>query len=159
MKLVRENINEKFTEDSDPVRDMGIGKEAMFKDLEKRVRIWFGWGDGEGEEEKKKFIENINVITDLVNELEKAGFDVSKMSITHADTISVRCIEVIDSNHVIAYCATKEDANILINAFKKFAIWDYNNFSIDEGERYVKVYSHEWLDDLIENRKKYKNIK
>jgi hypothetical protein len=26
MKLVREHINEKFTEESDPIRDMGIGK-------------------------------------------------------------------------------------------------------------------------------------
>ena len=31
MKLVREHINEKFTEDSDPIHDMGIGMDALFK--------------------------------------------------------------------------------------------------------------------------------
>lgn len=32
MKIVRENINEKFTEKSDPVNDMGIGNKVNFKD-------------------------------------------------------------------------------------------------------------------------------
>lgn len=36
MKLVREHINEKFTEDSDPIVDMNIGtKNQILKDLEK----------------------------------------------------------------------------------------------------------------------------
>ena len=35
MKLVREYLNEKFTEDSDPIRDMGIG---LLAELEKRYR-------------------------------------------------------------------------------------------------------------------------
>jgi hypothetical protein len=30
MKLVREHINEKFTEDSDPIKDMGIGFKDNF---------------------------------------------------------------------------------------------------------------------------------
>lgn len=34
-KFVKDILNEKFTEDSDPVRDMGIG---MLADLEKRYR-------------------------------------------------------------------------------------------------------------------------
>lgn len=33
MKLVREHINEKFTEDSDPIKDLGIGKQAIINDL------------------------------------------------------------------------------------------------------------------------------
>jgi hypothetical protein len=32
MKLVREHINEKFTEESDPIHDMGIGK-IKFEDI------------------------------------------------------------------------------------------------------------------------------
>ena len=36
MKLVKEHINEKFTKDSDPIRDMGIGIFRKFeKELEK----------------------------------------------------------------------------------------------------------------------------
>lgn len=35
MKLVREYLYEKFTEESDPIRDMGIG---MLADLEKKYR-------------------------------------------------------------------------------------------------------------------------
>jgi hypothetical protein len=31
MKLIREHINEKFTEDSDPIEDMGIGIRAKIK--------------------------------------------------------------------------------------------------------------------------------
>ena len=31
MKLVREHINEKFTDDSDPIKDMGIGKRCQIK--------------------------------------------------------------------------------------------------------------------------------
>jgi hypothetical protein len=30
MRLVREHINEKFTEDSDPIKDMGIGFDGIF---------------------------------------------------------------------------------------------------------------------------------
>ena len=33
MKLVREHINEKFKEESDPVHDLGIGMEAMLKNF------------------------------------------------------------------------------------------------------------------------------
>jgi hypothetical protein len=35
MKLVREHINEKFTEDGDPITDMGIGIDQMVKEFEK----------------------------------------------------------------------------------------------------------------------------
>ena len=31
MKLVREHINESFKEDSDPISDMGIGFDSLFK--------------------------------------------------------------------------------------------------------------------------------
>ena len=34
MKLVRENINEKFTEDSDPIEDIGIGSKHL-------IHKWF----------------------------------------------------------------------------------------------------------------------
>ena len=39
MKIVREHINEKFTEDSDPIRDMGIGIDNVVQQFLKEVEI------------------------------------------------------------------------------------------------------------------------
>jgi hypothetical protein len=39
MKVVRENINEKFTEDSDPVEDMNIGMKVKLKKFAEQVSI------------------------------------------------------------------------------------------------------------------------
>jgi hypothetical protein len=39
MKLVREYINEKFTEDSDPIHDMGIGKAGFIKRWLDKMKI------------------------------------------------------------------------------------------------------------------------
>ena len=41
MKLVKEHINEKFTEESDPIQDMNIGAEALFKTLKWGLNDWF----------------------------------------------------------------------------------------------------------------------
>jgi hypothetical protein len=38
MKLVREHINEKFSEDSDPIRDMGIGGISLDEIAKKTIR-------------------------------------------------------------------------------------------------------------------------
>jgi hypothetical protein len=35
MKLVKEHINEKFTEDSDPIEDLGIGLPAIWNNLKR----------------------------------------------------------------------------------------------------------------------------
>ena len=37
MKLVREHINEKFEEKSDPIEDMGIGAAAIYQDIKDKV--------------------------------------------------------------------------------------------------------------------------
>jgi hypothetical protein len=39
MKLVREHINEKFTEDSDPIQDMGIGSRYLIEKWLKKYGI------------------------------------------------------------------------------------------------------------------------
>jgi phosphopantetheine adenylyltransferase len=83
------------------------------------------------------------------------------MSISHVDSISVKTVSVLRSNLVIADCASEEDADILIRAIKKFSVWDYDVFRKDKGDRMISIYEGHllWLDDLIENRKKYKSIK
>lgn len=68
-------------------------------------------------------------------------------------------MRVIRGNHVIHECATQEDAEILINASEAFSMEHFPGvFSTSAGEKMVYLNSHEWLDNLIENRKKYKNI-
>jgi hypothetical protein len=39
MRIVREHINEKFVEDSDPIEDMGIGFSGIMKELKNKVRM------------------------------------------------------------------------------------------------------------------------
>jgi len=38
MKIVREHINEKFTEDSDPIKDLGIGAKFTVKEMGQKIR-------------------------------------------------------------------------------------------------------------------------
>jgi hypothetical protein len=45
MKLVRENINEKFVEDSDPIYDMGIGIKYKLDKWVSRNREWIDKDD------------------------------------------------------------------------------------------------------------------
>jgi hypothetical protein len=53
MKLVREHINEKFTEDSDPIQDMGIGSKYLI----------YKWFDSAGVDRSKYIIDNnLNII-------------------------------------------------------------------------------------------------
>lgn len=165
MKLVREHINEKFEENSDPIKDLSLGKEGMFRELEKRgVRMWFGWGNENGRNEgirnKQEVIENIVEITKLVDKLVEAGFNPKMMSISHSDALEVKTIMVIEGNSVIFHCATEEDAKMIINIAKAFSIWTYDQFRIGKGEKYVYVdpEKHKWLDNLIENREKYRNV-
>jgi hypothetical protein len=39
MKLVREHINEKFTEDSNPILDLGVGVKRLIVDWCKNMNI------------------------------------------------------------------------------------------------------------------------
>jgi len=38
MKIVREHINEKFAEDSDPIKDLGIGAKFTVKEMGQKIR-------------------------------------------------------------------------------------------------------------------------
>jgi hypothetical protein len=45
MKLVRENINEKFTEDSDPIKDLGIGMPKAGSIIFNKSKVYFTVSD------------------------------------------------------------------------------------------------------------------
>lgn len=167
-RKIKESLFEKFSEESDPVKDMGVGKLGMFKALEKRgVTMRFNWGDfikgkSEGQWEKEKVIENIYEITELVNKLEKVGFDVKQMEIRRSEQIYVTAITILRGNWTLFPCPTEEDAQLLIKLIKMFSIWDYDTFETTKssiGESIpVNPKYHKWLDNFIENREKIKKV-
>jgi hypothetical protein len=166
MKLVKERLFEKFTEDGDPIEDMGIGNIGIYKELEKRgVRFHFDWGErtdrkiSDGEIEKQLTIKNIGQITEVINKLEDVGVKPSNIRISrHNSIMLLNAFQVISSNTVIAFCASIKDAAFIIDILKKFTIREYDNLTIDTGMTTVSIdpEKHQWLDKLIENRKKYK---
>jgi ankyrin repeat protein len=74
MKLIREHINEKFTEDSDPIDDLGIGMDALIKH----------WVENEHYESYLNAREDLLCIcaehgkTDFVKHLLDKGYDVHR---------------------------------------------------------------------------------
>lgn len=71
MKLVREHINEKFTQDSDPVEDLGIGIPELIKDAPKNILF---------EDLKHEYLKNLEEHEYLKN-LEELG----NISIIHIE--------------------------------------------------------------------------
>jgi hypothetical protein len=80
MKLVREHINEKFSEEGDPVYDMGIGPEGMLEDIEKKQKKE---GDRQGikfyllnvEEDVEKAVLLLNYLFKKGNKVEEYDFN------------------------------------------------------------------------------------
>ena len=69
MKLVRENINEKFTEDSDPIDDLGIG-------MKHQIKKWLETKSYDDNEKNLLWLCAINGKTKFVKYLLDAGADV-----------------------------------------------------------------------------------
>jgi hypothetical protein len=160
VKETKKIVNEKFAEESDPIKDMKIGKEGIFNDLEKKgVTMWFSWEDGEIQ--KKRAIENIYEIKKTIDKLIKAGFKYNEIELSSSRRIRVTGIDVLKGNRVIFSCISEEDAQNIINVAKKFSVWDFDDFKTQESSFPVSIHikDHVWLDELIENREKYKNIK
>jgi len=157
MKLVREHINFKKPESKEEFKDnLGVGK---IQELEKRG-VYFNLDWDKTGEERNKVIKNIDVIEEYINKLESVGFDIKKIRISHSDGICVKVIQVLDGNRVILECPSKGDAIILIDTILKLSIYNYDQFKLDDGEATIHFTSQtdEWLNNIVENRKKYKNI-
>jgi hypothetical protein len=157
MKLIKEHI--KFERGLDPKQSMDIG---LFKSLESLgIRFNFGWRDGEGEIEKQKFINNINEMNKFIQKLISVGVDPEGMHISHSDTVEIKVVRVMNGNRVIHECISEEDAKMLIDACLALSIEGHpDQYHIDnDGEKIVYVYAHPWLDNLLENRRKYMSIK
>lgn len=159
-KYIHETLG--FNEDSDPVEDMGIGNEAIFQDLKRRgIRMEFvSYLSKDGPQNKEELIKNIREVEKLVNKLVEVGFDIKKMKLSWSSRILVNTYAAVTPVGYF-HCATEEDAQIILNTVKKFSMWDNNVFDIREESTWVYMDPdrRQWLDNLIENRKKYKNIK
>jgi hypothetical protein len=160
--IVKESIS--FERGKDPKETLDIGENSIYVKTEvfnkianSGVHIRLDW-DQSGKE-KERLIKDIYLFKELIDKLIKTGVSTNEMEISHHDSISIKTKQVMNGNWAICHCLTEEDANILIKAFQKFSINSRENFSMSEDSKYIYVYDkNEWLNDIIENRKKYKNL-
>jgi len=73
MKLVREHINERFTEEGDAVRDMGIGVGGLIKEYKKKVAKMHGWSS-------RDQVNDITAASQMVNEIGASGWRETALS-------------------------------------------------------------------------------
>jgi hypothetical protein len=165
MKLIRESIS--FERGKDPKEALDIGetniyaKTKLFDELEKTgIGINLGWSHTG--KEKERVIERIHEFIKLIDKLLNAGLNYRDMEISHYDSINIKVIQILVGNRVIHQCISKKDANILVTIIKKFTVDgnDRNDISLSIGEKFLYLDRDQtWLDNIIENREKYKNIK
>jgi hypothetical protein len=111
MKLVREHINEKFTEDSDPIADMGIGTTIInFEKLRNEVKPEIGFT------ELKFWVENILpplVGKKILGEFENVG--IKKFIIQKIDSFEKGKKIVIYKNNKIKYTVIDSNDYYIFN--------------------------------------------
>jgi hypothetical protein len=93
MKLVREHINEKFTSDSDPITDMGIGIDAISFKL-KGILLW-----GYIHKTRREYREWLNddQIIEVLNHPYSKMFNFGEGGIA----ISVKEVFFLQENHMV----------------------------------------------------------
>jgi hypothetical protein len=158
MKIVKENIN--FERGQEPKKSMGIGKESLyskqqiFNKLEK-VGIPFYHSSNEKEEKylMDQYLKNIYIIKEIIQKLQKLNVPIISIegSTEKSVGILIQVYQILDGNHIILSCITKEDAEYLIKEMKKYSFRNYENFSInDDGEEIIYIFNIKWLDETIE---------
>jgi len=119
MKYVREHINEKFTADSDPLHDMGIGPKGIVDELKKK----YHWSDYDifiKMLSEEKDVEKAKTVMDYLLENTKLKTDIddkwlAQGIIHHANRDIMRHYVV---EKAIEYKAKKALAEFLIQASK-----------------------------------------
>jgi len=74
MKVVREHINEKFSEESDPIEDMGIGIGGLIEDYKKKVIKEKGWTRGQT-------LGDLDTAAELVRDMSASGWYSTKKDV------------------------------------------------------------------------------
>ena len=165
MKLIRESIS--FKRGAEPKETLDIGenssyiKNKLFNELEK-TGIAFNLDWSHSGKAKEGVIDRIHEFLELIEKLLEAGLTYRDMEISHSDSINIRVIQVLNGNRIIHQCLTKEDADIIIKSMKNFSVDgnDGEEIHTSIGDKFLYLYRNQiWLDNIINNRKKYKNIK
>jgi len=173
MKLVKENLSEamSFEKTGDPMKGLNIGKdstyvkEKKFEELQKQgIDFYLNYVNPEDNDKvKQRFIENIYDIETVIKKLKKLNIPIISISGSLGLDIKVEIFQIIDSQHVILECVSEDDAKMLIDIIKKLSVRDYDNFRIEKGETRLNIWkksdTHKWLNELENNRKKYKILK
>ncbi|MDD5649226.1 MAG: hypothetical protein PHF86_02230 [Candidatus Nanoarchaeia archaeon] len=161
LKLVKEALD--FERNQEPKKSMSIGKESLyikqqiFNKLEKDGILFHHSSDEKDEKYlMDQYLKDIYKIKEIIQKLQKLNIPIIIIT-GSAETsigISIQVYQILDGNHVILSCVTKEDAEHLIKEMKKYAFRNYENFSIsDDGEEVIYLFNTIWLDETIERRK------
>jgi hypothetical protein len=159
--IIKEFIS--FERGQDPKKSLDIGENSTYVKTEifnalLKAGIYFHDWDKTGKN-KERIIKNIYIFKKLIDKLITAGLDINSIDLSHPDALDIKTIQVLNVNHVIHHCLTEEDAYIVIDICKKYSISGRDNFSISTGTKCIYISDeNEWLDNIIENRKKYKNL-
>jgi hypothetical protein len=118
LKLVREHINEKFTQDSDPIKDMGIG-----------VVTWDNFTKGDVLECKERYHSNYVGRIMVIYDIKKVNKSNLKIHFIPYNGISVsifRAIEYVKNNS--------------IEKIRSESIWylDFDNMSLAEWKKHFR---------------------
>lgn len=165
MKLVRENIN--FEKGQDPKKTM---KTGLLGDIQ-RMGVAIpnfkndhpNWNQEDVDRSTKNFNEDLPKFHYIISKLIECGVDPKVIRIADGTTIAIDCFEVMSGNHVILHTLTEEDAKTLIKICDSVDANQHyeNRWNIGRTSLSHYIYVHgdnKWLDNLIETRKKLKNI-
>jgi len=165
--LVKESIG--FEKYRDPKKALDLGKdskyarEKKFEELQEKVTFFEGTGRaGDNEERLKIYLAKIYEIEECLAYLDNAGLTVDHISANFGSVsfYLADLVEIMDSNRVLFYSATIEEAKFVIDILRKFTIRDYDNFSIKEGksDSLNMMNIKEFATDIIDSRNEYEKF-
>lgn len=158
MGIVKEDIN--FERGKDPKTSLDVGKNSRYsreqileKIKNKGIRFRFT-----NDPEKENLLDKIYEVEKVINKLGYLNVPIKSVTSVFGISIEIEIHEILDSNRVILYCFSEEDANNLIKILKMGAFHNYDNFSTEKSTTSLDITYDvlEWLDKFEENREKIK---
>lgn len=166
MGIVKESLYN-FHKTGDVKSSLRIGrdsveyKESVLSDLkEKGVGINIDWAEDNRERVYAKF----RVIEEVIGILIEAGVDYKQLVISGAEYIGIRPYKIKESNSVLTFAATEEDAKLVVKALNDLTINRgfppifYEKDSMTEHVYFDRKGVMEWMKKMVERREKYKSI-
>ena len=168
MKLVREHINEKFTEEGDPIRQMSIGGVQVLKKIKEEVDKVTGWEEIYFDE-SELCLQYDSYYNLCLNEYEASKYDWASIGITYAFDIYDYYDISIDKNAVTRSLRVENsdipdldywyNKIILYNISSKTPLEIANLISVELGKfDFSEVMEEAWEIAEIEYEKTQKRI-